>query len=113
MWRQRLTHLQMACSTIVFKPMSEVVNRILGEGGRFADILGLTSARCQSSDDGSLLTLKTRFNRAERPELGISEFHYILRDIPKEFRRRILWKTVVMVTIRGAAELTFQLEPDI
>jgi len=78
----------------------------------FANILGFSSARCQSSDDGRLLKMKILLNRAEQPELGLGEMHYVLRDIPKEFRRRIMRGSVVMRTICGVGALTFNLEPD-
>jgi hypothetical protein len=76
----------------------------------FATILGLTSARCSSRNEGPILKLKIRFNRAQRPGMNLGHLHYILRDLPKEFDRRLVSKSTLMCSIGDAATLTFALE---
>lgn len=77
----------------------------------FSDILGLTSARCQSRDEGPLTQIKIQFDRSERPGITLGYLHFILRDLPKEFGRRIVPKSALMWSVGDEAKLTFALEP--
>jgi len=77
----------------------------------FSDILGLTSARCRSSAEGPLTKIKIRFDRSERPGITLGYMHFILRDLPKEFGRRIVSKSALMRSVGDEAKLTFTLEP--
>jgi hypothetical protein len=92
---------------ILNNPRSEIEARY---EAIFASILGLTSARCSSRAEGPLLKLKIRFNRAQRPGMNLGHLHYILRDLPKEFDRRLVSKSTLMCSIGDAATLTFALE---
>ena len=77
----------------------------------FAGIIGFTTATCRSSARGPSIAMEIRFDLGQRPRTRLADFHFILRDLPKEYQYRLVPRSALLQVSGDAAKLTFLLEP--